>query len=199
MRKHGPAWAQVVIWTSLIGGFLTVLGIYLGIAQFKRGKSGRMSPYRGWFYWHHIAGLVFGIVTLTWVLSGTVSMNPWGFLEGRGGDERIRLAGEPVAWREIRASLERIQASPPSGSIVRLETAPLDGKLFWLASRRDGSFERLDAEGRPIGGLYAAGNDMTSVMGGTYPGAGITIGPALTFGYIAARHAAGQPAGALER
>jgi hypothetical protein len=149
LRKNGPAWAQVVIWTSLIGGFLTVLGIYLGIAQFKRGKSGRMSPYRGWFYWHHIAGLVFGIVTLTWVLSGTVSMNPWGFLEGRGGDERIRLAGEPVAWREIRASLERIQASPPSGSIVRLETAPLDGKLFWLASRRDGSFERLDAEGRP--------------------------------------------------
>lgn len=37
---------------------------------------------------------------------------------------------------------------------------------------------------------FAAGNDMTSVMGGTYPRAGITIGPALTFGYIAARHAA---------
>ena len=40
-------------------------------------------------------------------------------------------------------------------------------------------------------GLYAAGNDMTRVMGGTYPGARITIGPALAFGYIAARHAAG--------
>jgi hypothetical protein len=37
---------------------------------------------------------------------------------------------------------------------------------------------------------FAAGNDMTGSMGGTYPGAGITIGPALTFGYIAARHAA---------
>jgi hypothetical protein len=43
----------------------------------------------------------------------------------------------------------------------------------------------------PIRGLYAAGNDMTGVMGDTSPGAGIAIGPALAFGYIAARHAAG--------
>jgi len=43
----------------------------------------------------------------------------------------------------------------------------------------------LDAGRKPIKGLYAVGNDATSVMGGNYPGAGITLGPALTFGYIA--------------
>jgi succinate dehydrogenase/fumarate reductase flavoprotein subunit len=43
----------------------------------------------------------------------------------------------------------------------------------------------LDASSKPIKGLYAVGNDATSVMGGNYPGAGITLGPALTFGYIA--------------
>jgi len=44
----------------------------------------------------------------------------------------------------------------------------------------------LDSAGKPIKGLYAVGNDAASVMGGNYPGAGITLGPALTFGYVAA-------------
>ena len=39
----------------------------------------------------------------------------------------------------------------------------------------------LDAANRPIARLYACGNDMQSVMGGTYPGPGITLGPALAF------------------
>ena len=58
--------------------------------------------------------------------------------------------------------------------------------------RTDASARVLDMDGQPIPGLYAAGNDMARVMGGTYPGAGITIGPALTFGYIAGRHLAGK-------
>ncbi len=48
-------------------------------------------------------------------------------------------------------------------------------------------------EGHAISGLFACGNDAGSIMGGTYPGAGITLGPALTFGYIAAHSAAEKP------
>ncbi|RXH38803.1 FAD-dependent oxidoreductase [Bradyrhizobium zhanjiangense] len=58
----------------------------------------------------------------------------------------------------------------------------------------DENARALDAEGRVISGLYAAGNDMASIMGGNYPGAGITLGPALTFGYIAGRHLADSAA-----
>ena len=49
----------------------------------------------------------------------------------------------------------------------------------------------LEAGGQPIEGLYAAGCDMASIMGGHYPAGGINLGPALTFGYIAGRHIAG--------
>jgi succinate dehydrogenase/fumarate reductase flavoprotein subunit len=56
--------------------------------------------------------------------------------------------------------------------------------------KTDADARALDATGQPIEGLYAAGNDMASIMGGNYPGAGITLGPALTFGYIAGRHIA---------
>ncbi len=47
------------------------------------------------------------------------------------------------------------------------------------------------ADGTPITGLYACGVTTASVMGGVYPGAGASIGPSLTFGYIAAKHASG--------
>ncbi len=57
--------------------------------------------------------------------------------------------------------------------------------------KTDANAQVLDGEGKPIDGLYAAGNDMASIMGGNYPGGGITLGPAMTFGYIAGRHAAG--------
>ena len=47
----------------------------------------------------------------------------------------------------------------------------------------------LSKDGGAIEGLYACGNDMHSIMNGTYPGPGITLGPALVFAYLAARHA----------
>jgi predicted oxidoreductase len=54
------------------------------------------------------------------------------------------------------------------------------------------SGEVLADDGQPIAGLYAVGNDRASIMGGNYPGAGITLGPIMTFGYITGNHIAGR-------
>lgn len=56
----------------------------------------------------------------------------------------------------------------------------------------DAQGRALNEQGHAIEGLYAVGNDACSIMGGNYPGAGITLGPALTFGYIAGRSIAAQ-------
>ncbi len=56
----------------------------------------------------------------------------------------------------------------------------------------DASCRVLTKSGRPVAGLYAVGNDAASIMGGNYPGAGITLGPALTFGYIVGQTLAGR-------
>jgi len=76
---------------------------------------------------------------------------------------------------------------PPFCAVGVLPT-PLGTSLGLLT---DVQGQALDRSGRPIPGLYACGNDMHSVMGGEYPGAGVQLGLAMTFGYLAARHAAG--------
>ena len=60
-----------------------------------------------------------------------------------------------------------------------------------LGLRADTQAQVCDASGAPIPGLYVCGNDMQAVFGGEYPGAGAQLGQAMTFGSIAARHAAG--------
>jgi hypothetical protein len=144
LRSNGPLWTQVMIWTSIFGTFLTVVGIALGIVQLRRGR--RLSPYRGLFYWHHIAGLFFGVVTLTWVFSGLVSMNPWGFLDSRSRGEQSILQGRALQWSDVRPSLEALKAQPIDA--VSLTSAPYDSRLYWLATRLDGRIVRLDATGR---------------------------------------------------
>jgi succinate dehydrogenase/fumarate reductase flavoprotein subunit len=84
--------------------------------------------------------------------------------------------------------------------------APIEQGPFYAVKVQPGGFgtfaglkvnpqaQVLDDAGQAIAGLYAAGGDMASIMGGHYPAGGINIGPALTFGYIAARHIAGASA-----
>lgn len=77
------------------------------------------------------------------------------------------------------------------GPYYAIEIYPGDiGTSMGLAV--SGAGQVRDNDGKVIEGLYACGNDMNSIMAGAYPGAGITLGPALTFGYIVGKTAAAQ-------
>jgi succinate dehydrogenase/fumarate reductase flavoprotein subunit len=104
---------------------------------------------------------------------------------GRGESLFNRRSGDPD-W----------QPNPALGPLVEppfyaLKVVP--GDIGTFAGLATDEFARvLDGAANPIDGLYAVGNDAASLFGGDYPAAGITLGPALTFGYVAARHALGE-------
>ncbi|WP_136636857.1 FAD-dependent oxidoreductase [Pseudooceanicola onchidii] len=102
---------------------------------------------------------------------------------GRGTTPYMRLQGDPTVT--------------PNPCLAPIATGPfyavrvIPGSFGTFAGlQTDGAARVVDKDARPIPGLYAAGTDMASVMGGHYPAGGINLGPALTFGYIAGRHAA---------
>lgn len=102
---------------------------------------------------------------------------------GRGDSSYDRYYGDPtVRPNPCLAPLER-------GPFYAVEMVPGDlGTKGGLVT--DESARVLGEDGRPIAGLYAAGNNSAAVMGNEYAGAGATIGPAMVFGYIAANHMA---------
>ncbi len=102
---------------------------------------------------------------------------------GRGGDIYQRALGDAD--------------QRPNPCVAPLEEAPFYAVAVYPADLGMSAGIVTDAEGRvigpggaPIPGLFACGNDMASVMDGAYPGPGITLGPALTFGWLAGKSAA---------
>lgn len=106
---------------------------------------------------------------------------------GRGGTIYERANGDPAA-------------GTPNPCLGPLGPGPFFAVALWptplgtsLGLRADPDARVLAEDGAPIPGLYAAGNDMQSAFSGHYPGAGAQLGQAMTFGWLAARHAAGRP------
>jgi hypothetical protein len=146
VREHPAVWLQLIIWLSVLGLFLTVVGIYIGLRQYKKRSSGRHSPYRGAKLWHHYAGLMFGVLTLTWLFSGLLSVNPWGAFQSRSfAGEVQQLSGGTMSYYPAAAVLNNLDRSSLPPGTVRLEGAMLRGEPYLLAWNREGKRQRVDS------------------------------------------------------
>jgi succinate dehydrogenase/fumarate reductase flavoprotein subunit len=85
---------------------------------------------------------------------------------------------------------ETLAGLPPPFYAVRIVPGIL-GTLAGLVTDADARVTGRD--GKPVPGLYAAGSDMADIFGGHEPSAGLLLGAAMTFGFIAAHHAARVP------
>ena len=102
---------------------------------------------------------------------------------GRGETAYDKYSGDPTI--ETNPCLGTIEKPPFYALPVHLGTLGTKG-----GPRTNANAQVMGIDGRAIEGLYAAGNVMASVCGPAYWGGGATVGPGMTFGYIAGRHAA---------
>jgi len=135
-------------------------------------------------------------------LARACGIDPGGFAETLARWNRDATTGEDPEFGRGTSPYMRLQGDPeqqPNPCVAPIRQAPFYavevvpgsfGTFSGLAA--DGQARVLRDDGTPIAGLYAAGSDAASPFGGFYPAGGINLGPAMTFGFVAGRHAAGE-------
>jgi succinate dehydrogenase/fumarate reductase flavoprotein subunit len=147
------------------------------------------------------AGYLFRGRTLA-ELAGKIGVDPSGLERSVARNNQFAVTGVDADFGKGSSAYNIYKGDPthsPNPCLGPIERGP-----FYAVKLMPGDFgtsrglvtgshgEVLDHENRPISGLYACGNDMNSPVGGHYIGAGITLGPALTFGYLSAMAIAGS-------
>ncbi|WP_198972102.1 PepSY domain-containing protein [Xylophilus sp. ASV27] len=138
-------WADVVNWLSIIGIAVTLTGTAVGILRWRFARpyrSGARSPYQGrMMRWHHVTGLLFALITLAWIFSGLMSMNPWRIFDSGAAP----LRGEALQGGPLVISAEdvspQVLLGAAGGAIRELRWVRILGRTTVLAQ---------GAEGRPL-------------------------------------------------
>lgn len=185
LRLRAGLWRQVILWTSGLACVLAGLGLVLAVVQLRISRPLRLSrlgslvPYRGWLRWHYLTGAVFGLFALTWLFSGLLSMEPWGWAAGGGlpaESVRAELAGDPLSPADFppidgdRWSDAEVGSIGGAGSIKEVEyrrildepyfvirRAPAPGASSEGGARSGG---RAGTAGEPGGGSYGSGSSV---------------------------------------
>lgn len=139
-------------------------------------------------------------------LAGRLGIDADGLKDTIGRMNRYAATGTDTDFRRGTTVYEKANGDPghgPNPTLGSLSKPPFYAVKLWpgdigsaMGLVGDEHARLLRRDGSAIAGLYACGNDLQSIMGGVYPGPGITVGPAIVFGAIAARHAAARSAAA---
>jgi hypothetical protein len=181
LRKHQAEWFSFVVWSSLVGTIAAVIGVVIAVWMYSPRKRYRYSgaptsiPYAGWKRWHTIAGLLFGVITVTWTFSGLLSMGPFPVMDrltdltvpappqrdggrGRGraagpggniaGALRGRGAAPPLAAYAAKPAPDAV-ASIPDFGVKELEYTSFAGAPVYLATDSRGRTRVVPVDGEP--------------------------------------------------
>lgn len=154
LRKRSALWSDTVIWLASLGTILGLLGMVLLFTQLRKSTPFRWRdaiPYQGLMRWHYLCGLMFGLVTLTWVFSGLLSMEPyaWNSAQGLNISREVVQGGELdlLEFYAIANNSQRLTNAAEPASIKEIEFKRLQGRHYYqltvTSSTSDWGFDRL--------------------------------------------------------
>ncbi len=122
LRKHTRVWINTLTVLGAIAFISVLLGMYVGLKlYFRKTKKIKFgSPYKknGWYFWHHIAGLVFGIFLLTWSFSGAMSLQripQWAVkTHHKYGSAQRKVLNKALPMQEYKLDYRQIIAKLPN-------------------------------------------------------------------------------------
>ena len=150
LRRNAALWNEVIVWTSIAGTIMCVAGMAWGLWRLAPLRGYRLrdhrqwSPYAGWMRWHHYAGLIFGLVTTTWIFSGLLSMDPWDWHPSTAPtrDQRSRVAGGSIALGDLSVGkLQKVFAAFAPEHPKEIEITRFRGHYYAAAGAGIVSFD----------------------------------------------------------
>jgi len=142
IRRDGAFWRQVVMWTSGPATIVGLTGLWIGVLRWRPTPKRRI-PYREpWMRWHHIVGLIGGLTMLTWMASGWLSVNPFGWFDRKGDPEIGRRYADHPQATFVPVDLMRLGRAAAGARELRFVHVGGEPSLLIRGSREE---RRLDA------------------------------------------------------
>jgi hypothetical protein len=143
-------WSDIVNWLSIAGIAVALAGSVVGLMRWRFTRpyrSGARSPYPGrMMRWHHVTGLLFALVTITWIFSGLMSMNPWRIFDsGAAPLQTSAVQGAALAPTAQYAAPQALIAAA-GGAVRELRWQMVLGRPTVFAQPASGAAQLFDAK-----------------------------------------------------
>lgn len=149
LRKYPLLWEWIVDVLSGVGVVLAITGLWIGLLRWnRRARPGKPQvPYKGLMRWHYFTGIVFGVVTVTWVFSGLLSMNPLNLNPPRraGADQQLVFTGKALTAADFE-----LPAQGFGNLAIEAELIHYAGQPFYRVIDRDGRTRMVSGSSRAV-------------------------------------------------
>jgi uncharacterized iron-regulated membrane protein len=149
VRKYPLLWEWIVDILSGVGVVLAITGLWIGWMRWnRRAKPGKPQiPYHGLMRWHYFTGIVFGLVTVTWVFSGLMSMNPLNLNPPRRADDDQQLL---YTGKALTVADFALPAGGFGSNAVEADLMHYAGQAFYRVTDRDATSRLIAANEQAV-------------------------------------------------